>query len=286
MILGAHISAAAGLRHTLDEANRLGVAALQFRTRTTTRWFASPLEPADVVGFRQRSARFGRERLFALASPLINLTSPDETALKRSLDALYDELLRGEALGLGWVVIQPGCHEGHGEEWGIRRLTSSLNKTLERSKTFKCGLLLEISAGGEHELGSRFEQLARIRRKLDDGRRVGICLDTAKMFAAGYDLRDAAAYGRTVSELERVLGLRHVRAVHLSDSLYPLGGHTAGAAPIGQGELGTDAFAFILNDPRFAEIPLILEAPRGPGADEDSVNLKRLASLAGTVTVP
>lgn len=285
MILGAHVSAAAGLRHLIDEATRLKLDALQFCTRSPSRWFTPPLEPEQVVGFRQRSDKFKREHLLALASPLINLCSPDETILKRSLDALYDELVRAEALGLAWVVVQPGRHEGRGEEWSQRQLVAAVNKALERTRGFKCGLLLENSAGGEQELGSQFELLGRIRRKLDESKRVGICLDTAKLFAAGHDFRDLGAYRILLSELDRTVGLKHVKAIHLCDSLYPFGSKNAGPTHIGQGELGSDALAFWLNDSRFDEVPLIVETPPGPGPDALGENVKRLHALRGTVQV-
>jgi deoxyribonuclease-4 len=285
VILGAHISAAAGLRHVLDEATRLKVDAIQFCTRNTTRWFTPPLEPEQVVGFRQRSSKFRRDSLFALANPLINLCSADETLVKRSLDALYDEVLRAEALGIAWVVVQPGRHDGQGDEWGIRQLIANVNKALERTKSFKCGLLLETAAGALHELGWQFEQLGRVRRKLDDAKRVGICLDTAKMFAAGYDLREAGSYRQVMAELERTLGLKHVRALHLCDSQFPLGSRNPGPTHIGEGEMGPDAFALVVNDVRLAQIPLILETPATPGPDAQAENLKRLSALVGRVSV-
>lgn len=284
VILGAHVSAAAGLRRSLEEAARLQVQALQLCTRSASRWFTPPLEPDEVIGFRQRAARIDRNHLFALASPLINLAAPDEAVYKRSLDALYDEVMRAEALGMAWVVVSCGQHAGQGEEWGQRQLIGALNKTLDRTRHFKCGLLLETSAGGEHELGGRFDQIARVRRKLDDAKRVGVCLDTSKMFAAGYDMRDAATYNATMAELDRALGIKYIRLVHLSDSLFPLGSRKAGPTHIGEGEMGADAFALLLNDLRFEEVPLILETPRNLEADHDKRNLQRLASLVGKVT--
>lgn len=285
MILGAHISAAAGLRRLIDESTRLQLSAVQFCTRSPTRWFTPPLEPEQVMGFRQRSEKFKRDYLLALASPLINLCSPDEAVLKRSLDALYDELVRAEALGLGWVVVQPGRHDGRGEEWSQRQLVSAMNKVFERTRGFKCGLLLESSAGGEHDAGSQFEFLGRVRRKLDESRRVGICLDSAKLFAAGHDFRELSAYRALLTELDRTIGLKHVKAIHLCDSMFPLGSRNAGPTHIGQGELGTHALAFWLNDARLDEVPMIVETPPGPAADALGENVKKLSALRGTIQV-
>lgn len=285
MIIGAHVSAAAGLRHLLDESSRLSLDAVQFCTRSPSRWFTPPLEPEQVVGFRQRSGKLQRDHLLSLSSPLINLCAPDEEILKRSLDALYDELVRAEALGLAWVVIQPGRHKGQGDEWAQRQLSASVNKVLERTRGFKCGLLFETAAGGEHEVGSSFEQLGRLRRKLDESRRVGICLDTAKMFAAGHDFRELGAYRQMLAELDRTVGLKHVKAIHLCDTQLPLGSRSVAPTHISRGELGTDAFAFLLNDSRWAEVPLILETPPAAGTDALGDNLKRLAALRGSVQV-
>jgi len=285
MLLGAHQSAAAGLRHCLDRASDLDLSAVQLCTRSATRWFTPPIEPDDVLGFRQKASRFDRSNLISLASPLINLATPDESVLKRSMDALYDEFMRAEALGMAWVIVQAGNHGGRGEEWGIRQLLQSLNKVLDRTRTFKCGLLLETSAGGEHELGGQFDQLAKLRKRLDDSKRVGFCLDTARMYASGYDLRDLPAYKRTMNELERSIGLKHVKVWHLCDALYPLGSRRSGPTHIGEGEIGSDGFSFVINDQRFDRVPLILETPRGPEAEDDLRNLGRLKSLLGTTVV-
>jgi len=285
MILGAHQSAAAGLTKCLERASALDLAAVQLCTRSATRWFTPPIDPEDVVAFRKKAARFDRAHLLALASPLINLATPDATVLKRSTDALYDEIMRAEALGLAWVIIQAGRHGGRGEERGIRQLQQSLNKALDRTKGFKCGLLIETSAGEDDELGSQFEQLAKIRRRLDDGKRVGICLDSARLFASGYDLRDVSAYRRTMKELERTLGMKHVKAWHLCDAIYPFGSRRSGPTHIGDGEIGNDGFACVINDGRFENVPIILETPRGPATEDDIRNLGRLRSLIGTMVV-
>jgi deoxyribonuclease-4 len=285
MILGAHQSAAAGLTRCLERASSLDLAAVQLCTRSATRWFTPPIDPEDVVAFRKKSARFDRAHLFALASPLINLATPDAAVLKRSMDALYDEIMRAEALGLAWVIVQPGSHGGGGEERGVRQLQQSLNKVLDRTQGFKCGLLIETSAGTDDELGSQFEQLAKVRRRVDDSKRVGICLDSARLFASGYDLRDLAAYRRTMRDLERTIGLKHVKAWHLCDAMYPLGSKQSGPTHIGEGEIGSDGFACVMNDERFENVPLILETPRGPETEDDLRNLGRLSSLLGTMVV-
>jgi deoxyribonuclease-4 len=279
MLIGVHLSASAGLLSCLERALRLNVEALQLSTRSATRWFSPPLEPDEVIGFRDKACGFRRGALLALASPLINLASPIAATYERSQEALYDEMLRAEALGLGWVVLTAGNHGGRGEDWGLRQVTQSLSKILERTRGFRVGIMLQTAAGDEHSLGTSFEHLARFRRRIGDARRLAVCLDTAHAFAAGYDLRDRDACAATLAELDRHVGIHHVRALHVSDARYPLGsGQTAGAA-IGDGEIGRAAFGFIVNDARFAGLPMILHTPKGRFGKGDEENLAQLRSL-------
>jgi deoxyribonuclease-4 len=285
MLLGAHISSQGQLKDCLDRAERMGVSALQISTRSATRWFTAPLEPDDVRSFRIKSKTFQPEHLFALCSPLINLASKDSEVRQRSVDALYDELMRAEALGIAWVVAKPGNHNGRGEEWGFRQTILALNTVLEKTRSFRVGILLETSAGEENALGYRFEHLAKIRRRIEHARRIGVCLDINRLFGAGYEMRDLHSYNQVVEDLHRIVGLRHVKAVHLADSLLPLGNRSGAATHIGEGEIGSNTFAFLVNDTRLDEIPFILNTPRSKNGDEDITNLNRLSSLLGTVTV-
>ena len=285
MLLGTHISTRGHLKECLDRAESLGVSALQISTRSATRWFTEPLEPDDVRTFRRKSSSFEPDPLFSLCSPLINLAAEDDAIHQRSLDALYDELVRAEALGIAWVVIKLGNHSGKGEEWGLRRTIGGLNSVLDRTKTFRAGILLETSAGEENALGYRLEHLAKVRRRMHSSNRVAVCLDINRLFGAGYDMRDIHSYSRMMSDLQRVVGLRQVKAIHVADSLFPLGNHRGAATHIGEGEIGSDAFAFFVNDPRLKEIPFILETPGGRDGQEDIRNLNRLSSLLGTVTI-
>lgn len=285
MLLGTHISTRGHMKDCLDRAESLGVSALQISTRSATRWFTEPLEPDDVRTFRRKSSNFDPNHLFSLCSPLINLAAEDDAIHKRSLDALYDEIMRAEALGIAWVVVKLGNHNGRGEEWGLRRSIGGLNGVLERTKSFRAGILLETSAGEENALGYRLEHLAKVRRHIENAKRVAVCLDINRLFGAGYDMRDIQSYSRMMADLIRVIGLRQVKAIHVADSLFPLGNHRGAATHIGQGEIGNDTFAFLVNDPRLDDIPLILETPKGPLGEEDVRNLNRLSSLLGTVTV-
>lgn len=283
--LGAHMSVAGGVSRGLDRAAQIDITAVQIFTKNNNRWFASPISPEELDRFKHKAARFDRANLFSHAAYLINIASPDDDLLQRSLDALYDEVFRAEALGLSWVVLHPGNHMGMGEEWGLKRVIRSLDQVLERTKGFSAGILLETTAGQGTSLGYDFTHLAKIRRRVKYPKRVGVCIDTCHMFAAGYDLRDLKSYQETMQNLDRTVGLGHIKAVHLNDSLKPFNSRRDRHAHIGEGEIGLDGFAFLLNDDRLTDRPMVLETPKGPDMKEDVENLKRLRDLVGTVTV-
>jgi deoxyribonuclease-4 len=285
MPLGAHMSIAGGVSRGLERADQIEIDAVQIFTKNNNRWFESPLKPEEVERFRRRASRFGRDNLISHAAYLINLAAPDEEVHKRSLDALYDELIRAEALGLSWVVLHPGSHVGRGEEWGIKRVIGALNHILERTKGFRVGVLLETTAGQGSNLGYTFKQLALMRKKVAQPKRVGICVDTCHIFAAGYDLRDLKSYRASLAELDRTIGLKHVHAIHLNDSQKPLGSRVDRHAHIGEGEIGLAGFSFVMNDARLAHLPMVLETPKGPDMKEDVENLSRLRDLIGKVEV-
>jgi deoxyribonuclease-4 len=279
------MSVAGGVSRGLERAESIQIDAVQIFTKNNNRWFESPLKPEEVERFQRRATRFERANLISHAAYLINVASPDEDVHKRSMDALYDELFRAEALGLSWVVLHPGSHVGKGEEWGIKRVITSLTQVLERTKGFNVGILLETTAGQGSNLGSNFKQLALMRRKVAHPKRVGICVDTCHIFAAGYDIRELKSYKACIAELDKVIGLGHVHALHLNDSVKPLGSRVDRHAHIGDGEIGLEGFAFIMNDERLAHLPMVLETPKGPDMKEDVENLKRLRDLVGTVEV-
>jgi len=277
------MSVAGGVSKGLERAAQIGIDAVQIFTKNNNRWFASPIAPEELERFKQRAGHFERANLFSHAAYLINIASPDEDTHHRSLDALYDEVFRAEVLGLSWVVLHPGNHMGMGEEWGLKRVINALDHILERTKGFKAGILLENTAGQGTALGYDFEHLAKIRRRLRHPKRVGVCIDTCHMFAAGYDLRDRKAYAATMRALDKSVGLQHVKAVHLNDSEKPFGSRVDRHAHIGEGQIGLDGFAFLMNDERFAELPMVLETPKGPEMKEDVENLNRLRDLIGTI---
>lgn len=285
LFLGAHLSSSEGLSRGLTRADEMGLKAIQVYTRSNKRWFTTPIEPEEVLEFRRISMRFDPSGLMSHASRLINLASPDAAIHKRSMDALYDELVRAEALGLNWVVLHPGDHGGQGEQIGIRHIIVALNTVLTRTRHFRVGILLENLAGTASEIGGDLEHLAKIRQRSEQRDKIAFCLDLCHLFSAGYDIRDLVSYRQTMREIQHHIGLRNIKAIHMTDSKFELGSKTDGHACIGRGEIGQDAFAFVVNDKNFQGVPMLLEPVDGCPAIERVSELRLLSQLVGVVSV-
>lgn len=281
---GAHMSVAGGVSQGLVRARKIGIVAVQIFTKNNNRWQEKPLDPAEVARFREGANDFSRELLISHAGYLINLASADPTLHARSAEATRDELDRAEALGLSWVVLHPGSHVGLGEEQGLKRIAASLKRLLDETEGYGAGILVENTAGQGSALGYKFEHLAYLLDQVGSNR-LGVCIDTCHLFAAGYELRTSEGYGDTMSQLDGVIGLKHVHAVHVNDSKKPLASRVDRHEHIGQGQLGTDGFKYLVNDVRLAHLPMILETEKGPEMEEDVMNLGVLRSLVGTAKV-
>ncbi len=257
MILGAHEGIAGGVSTAFARAEADGADCLQIFTRNARGWAAKPLDPEEVSRFRAEAARTGKPTA-AHCSYLVNLPASDAEIRRKSWDALADELRRCEALGVQSLVFHPGSCED--ERAGVKLIAEGMTEALESSPG-KTWLLLETTAGQGASIGWRFEQLAAVRAAIPAKvrRRVGICVDTCHVHAAGYDLLTDEGYQATVAELDRILGLGLVKAFHLNDSKKERGCRVDRHAHIGEGALGKEPFRRLVNDPRFAEVPAFLE---------------------------
>lgn len=282
--LGAHMSVAGGVSQGLARARQIGIDAVQIFTKNNNRWQEKPLDPAEVARFREAAQEFKRALLISHAAYLINLASADAALHARSAEATRDELDRAEALGLSWVVLHPGSHLGTGEEPGLERIAAALSKILSDTSSYTAGILLENTAGQGAHLGYRLEHLSYLIERVGS-ERLGVCIDTCHLFAAGYELRTPAGYKDTLDQLDRTVGLSRVGAIHLNDSKKPLGSRVDRHEHIGEGELGTDGFRYLLNDQRLRHLPMVLETPKGAEMLEDIQNLKVLRSLVGKTRV-
>ncbi len=281
---GAHMSIAGGLHNAFAEGRRVGCDCMQVFVKNQRQWRASPLTE-DAIRTWEEAARESRiSPVIAHDTYLINLASPDGNLWRRSIAAFADELTRCEGLGIGCLVTHPGSHTGAGEAIGLRRVARALDEIHRRTRGFRVRTLLETTAGQGTSLGCRFEHLAAILARVRDPERLAVCFDTCHVFAAGYELADAGGYAATMAELDRHVGLSLVRCFHVNDSRRERGSRVDRHAHIGRGRLGRAAFRNLVNDPRFAGVPMILETPKGKdgrGRDFDRVNLAALRRMVG-----
>lgn len=281
---GAHLSIAGGLHHALEAAANLDFDCVQIFTKNQQQWSAGPLSDEQVRLFRRTQRLTGIRPVIAHASYLPNLASPDSTARSRSIAAIVDELERCEALAVRHLVMHPGSHLGEGLDRGLRTVAASLDEIHRRAAGFAVRLILETTAGQGNSVGHEPWQLGRIIEQVAEPRRVGVCLDTCHLFAAGYDLADPGDYARLMAELAAEVGLARIKCIHMNDSKTPCGSRVDRHEHIGKGWMGLRAFAHVLNDRRLALVPKILETPKGTderGTDLDKLNLRRLRRLMG-----
>lgn len=274
-IAGGHVNAALA-------AARVGFRTVQLFTKNNNQWNAPPLDPEGIKAFRDALETNEIVRPTAHDSYLINLASPDDTLWRKSIDALVVEVERCDALGIVDLVVHPGSHIDSGEEAGLIRIARGLDEVHDRTKKSSVFIDLESTAGQGSGLGYRLEHLGSIVDRVKRPDRLGVCLDSCHLFAAGYPLAEVDDYNKMIDDLERSVGLNRVRVWHLNDSLKALGSRVDRHAGIGLGMMGLEPFRNIVNDPRFDSIPLILETPKGvdaKGEDLDAVNFRTLRSL-------
>ncbi len=276
---GSHMSISGGCDLALLRAAEIGMESCQIFTKNERQWVAKPLDPGVVERFHANRAATGIDQLVAHDSYLINLASPDDALWERSQGAFLDELERCDALGVPVLVTHPGSHVGSGIDAGVRRVAEAINRIHDLRPDGPAMTLLETTAGQGNSLGRSFEELQAIIDLVEDDGRVGVCLDTCHIFAAGYDLRDPATYGETMTRFDAVIGLDRLKALHLNDSKFGLGERKDRHAHIGEGELGIEAFRMIVNDIRLAGIPGILETEKAPDGADDRRNLATLRGL-------
>ncbi|MCX7824518.1 MAG: deoxyribonuclease IV [Verrucomicrobiae bacterium] len=282
MKFGAHMSIAGGVDKAIERGRRVGCEAIQIFTRGNMQWQSRPLRADEIAEFKRLRAATAIAPVFAHNCYLINLGATNPLNLRRSIEAMVDELQRADALALPFVVAHPGAHMGAGEAAGLRRIAASLREVLGQTRGSPVKIALEITAGQGTCLGHRFEHLAELIERVGP-ERLAVCLDTAHLLAAGYDIRDAAGVGRVAKEFARIIGWKFLVAVHLNDSKAPLGSRVDRHEHIGKGQIGRAGFRAIVNHPRFCRVPGVLETPKGDFENEspfDKLNLRLLRSLA------
>jgi deoxyribonuclease-4 len=285
-ILGAHQSIAGGYYKAAEIAAQCGCQCVQLFTKNNNQWRAKALTDEDATKFQGALSRLGITHPLSHASYLINLAAPDEELWRKSIEGFAVELLRAEHLGIPYVVLHPGAFTTTSEEVGLKRIVTALDEIHDKVGDVKVCTLLENTAGQGSALGWRFEHLAAILAGVKQTDRVAVCIDTCHVFAAGYPISTPNDYEATMRELDKVVGLRLVKAIHLNDSKKELGSRVDRHEHIGRGKIGIDAFRLLLNDPRMAVAPMYLETPKeGDDGEPNGVELDKmnLATLRGLV---
>lgn len=260
--IGAHVSAAGGVENAPLRAHEIGAKAFALFTKNQRRWEGPPLTSENIDGFRKNCKKLGYsiDHVMPHDSYLINLGHPEKDQLQKSRNAFLDEMQRCEQLGIKLLNFHPGSHlKKISVDDCLKRNAESLNWALNQTEGVTA--VIENTAGQGTNTGFKFEHLAGIIDRVEDTSRVGVCIDTCHAFAAGYDLSDQGGFEQTFSEFEKIVGFEYLKGIHLNDSKKKLGSRVDRHNNIGEGEIGMDAFRFIMQDSRFDDIPMILETP-------------------------
>jgi deoxyribonuclease-4 len=279
ILLGAHMSIGGGVHTAIERGCSIQCTAIQIFVKNNMQWFARPLTSEEIRAFLEHRQRQQLQSVFAHANYLINPAATNPQFLANSIRALSEELTRANQLELPFLVLHPGAHLGAGEEAGLDKIVHSIDAVFRNIPKVKTRIALETTAGQGSCLGHRFEQIAYIIKSVGEPERLCVCLDTAHVFAAGYDIGTEAAVRRTFRKFDRVIGLKHLTAIHINDSKTARGSRVDRHEHIGKGKIGLDAFRFIMTDRRFRKIPKVLETPKGKDMKDDVQNLKRLRNL-------
>ncbi len=260
--VGAHVSASGGVENAPVNAHAIGAKAFALFTKNQRQWFSKPLTETNIHLFRENCEKYGYApyQILPHDSYLINLGHPEKEPLEKSRTAFLDELQRCEQLGLDRLNFHPGSHlRKITEEVSLNTIAESINWALD--KTQGVTAVIENTAGQGTNLGYRFEHLAYIIDRVEDKSSVGVCIDTCHTYTSGYDIKTEAGFQHTFSEFDRIVGFQYLKGMHLNDSKKELATRVDRHDNIGKGFIGIDLFSRIMNDPRFDDMPLILETP-------------------------
>lgn len=274
------MSIGGGVHMAIERACSIKCTAMQIFVKNNMQWFARPLTREEIRVFLEHRQRGELLSIFAHANYLINLAATNPHFHANSIRALSDELTRADQLGLPFLVLHPGAHLGAGEEAGLEKVIASLNRIFSKTPNIRTRIALETTAGQGSSLGHAFEQIAYVIDNVREPERICVCLDTAHVFAAGYDIGGEPATRRMFREFDRVIGLDRLAAIHLNDSKTARGSRVDRHEHIGKGKIGLGAFRLIMRDCRFRKTPKVLETPKGKDLREDVENLKTLRALA------
>jgi deoxyribonuclease IV len=280
LLIGAHMSIAGGVSMAIERACSINCTAMQMFVKNNMQWFARPLERGEIRAFLEHRQRGELLSVFAHSNYLINLAATNGQFHANSIRSLGDELVRADQLELPFLVLHPGAHLGAGEEAGLKKIIASIDRVFRNIRKVKTKIALETTAGQGSCLGDKFEHLAYIIKNVREPERLCVCIDTAHLFAAGYDIGSESGVRKTFREFDRIIGIDCLASIHVNDSKTVRGSRVDRHEHIGKGRVGFDAFRFIMRDRRFRGIPKVLETPKGKDLREDVMNLRTLRELA------
>jgi deoxyribonuclease IV len=275
LLIGAHTSAAGGPHHALLEGKEIGATTIQLFTANQKRWDSKPFTPESIQLWKHTLKETGLEKIMSHDSYLINLGSPNPENLAKSRDTFKGEIERCLQLGISYLNFHPGAALKEPLEQCLNYIVESLLETENMLGKGGLRVLLEATAGQGSSVGHRFEHLAYIIDKVQHKIPIGVCIDTCHIFAAGYDIRTSEDWNRTLDEFDKVIGLKHLHAFHLNDSLKGLGSRVDRHQPLGEGQIGLESFRFLMRDPRTRAIPKYLETPDGLPLWEKEIRMLR-----------
>jgi deoxyribonuclease-4 len=278
-LLGAHMSSAGGADKAIDRALAVGCTAMQLFVKNNMQWFAPPFAEKEIHAFLDHPRRVELRSVFAHSGYLINLAATSAEFHEKSLRSLREELVRADQIGMPFLVLHPGAHMSAGVEVGLKKVVASLDEIFAAIPKIKTRVALETTAGQGSGLGHTFEELAFILENVREPERLCVCVDTAHLFAAGYDIGTAVGAKKVFAQFDKTIGLDRLAAIHVNDSKVGLGSRVDRHEHIGKGKIGIEAFRFVMNEPRFSKIPKVLETPKGKDCAEDVENMATLRAL-------
>jgi deoxyribonuclease IV len=281
MLIGGHVSTAGGLERAVERAEERGCETMQIFNQSPRMWRPTKYSEADFAAFRERLAASPVESVYIHAVYLINVASDDAEVCHKSLESLTHALTVGDGIGAGGVVVHPGSGKGQKAAPTFKRLGRAFQKAL--SRTERCPLLIENTAGAGFTIGRTFEELAKVLEVSGSDGRLGVCLDSCHLLASGYEVRRPEALSKVIDEFDRDVGLERLQALHLNDSQTTLGSNRDRHANLGEGELGEEGLRVFLGEKRFEGLPVLLEVPGpdGHGPDKKQIDIaKRLRAEA------
>lgn len=260
LLLGAHMSIAGGIEKSVENALLTGCTTMQIFTKNNKSWFAPPIKEEDAKNFKNAVKRAGLKKIMAHSSYLINIASSNSDVIKKSVKSLILELQRAQQLDIPYLILHPGAHTGNGIEKGIQDIAINLSIVLSQTSG-KTKILLETAAGQGTTIGSTFRELQEMLELCSERDRLGVCLDTCHIFAAGYDISSIEAWDNTLDLFNSIIGMDFLNAIHLNDSLVEKGEKKDRHAKIGLGKIPIEVFAAILKNKKLIDVPKVLETP-------------------------